>query len=112
MRFKFFSFWKAFDTVDQKILCKKLECCGIRGRILSWIKSYLSDWYQYVKISGIKSPKSKVLKGVLQGSIFGPLLFILYINDMDKCFDLKLVHSADDIKPMMLEVIWKPLLTK
>ena len=74
------------------MFCKKLECYGIQGQMLSWIKSYLSDRYQYVEISGIKSPRSKVDKGVPQGSIIGLLLFILYINDMHKCSELKLIH--------------------
>ena len=82
--------------MDPEILCKKLECYGIRGQTLSWIKSYLSDRNQYVEISGIESPKSIVDTGVPQGSIQGPLLFIQYTDDMNKCSELKLVHYADN----------------
>ena len=74
----FLVFSKAFDTVEHEILCKKLECYGIRGQMLSWIESYLSDRYQYVDISGIKSPNSEIGKEMPQRSILWPLLFLFY----------------------------------
>ena len=74
---------KAFDTVNHKILLDKLFIYGIRGNILKWFKSYLNERQQYVNFQGTESQMKCVTCGVPQGSIIGPLLFILYINDMD-----------------------------
>ena len=90
---------KAFDTVDHKILLSKLQCYGIRGLALKWIKSYLSNRRQYVCYNNSNSEFKEIKCGVPQGSILGPLLFILYINDM--CGVSKLLHIilfADDTK--------------
>ena len=88
---------KAFDTVDHLILCKKLEYYGIRGHCNSFFKSYLSNRKQYVHCSGIDSSIGDVLCGVPQGSVLGPTLFLLYINDMINCIRYsKLQLFADD----------------
>ena len=93
----FLDFSKAFDTVDHIILIRKLERFGIRGNSLRWFESYLSNRYQYVSIGSSLSQCLPILTGVPQGSILGPLLFLLYINDMNKCApNIDFFHFADD----------------
>ena len=88
---------KAFDTVNHDILMKKLECYGIRGKLFNWLKSYLENRNQYVHYNGYDSDKKVVTHGVPQGSILGPLLFILYINDFSRSSDLLFsILFADD----------------
>ena len=88
---------KAFDTVDHGILIKKLKHCWVRGVASDWVKSYLSNRKQFVKIDGCSSELLSVICGVLQGSILGPTLFILYINDICNVSNLvKFILFADD----------------
>jgi hypothetical protein len=89
---------KAFDTVDHDILLKKLWHYGIRGIPLQWFNSYLKDRKQYTFINGKKSSLTTVPYGVPQGSVLGPLLFLLYTNDMVNAIDnnTKLRLFADD----------------
>ena len=93
----FIDFSKAFDMVNHNILLDKLEHYGIRGIANTWFKSYLSNRQQYVSIKGKASSKQSLQYSVPQGSILGPLLFVIYINDMPNVTNIaKFVLYADD----------------
>ena len=87
---------KAFDTVDHSILLMKLRASGLSDSVLNWFKSYVSDRNQLVDVSGTFSSKASITCGVPQGSILGPLLFLIYVNDMSAVVKNKLLLYADD----------------
>ena len=88
---------KAFDTIDHKILLEKLGHYGVRGNALALIESYLSNRKQYVATLGENSDQLNVIYGVPQGSCLGPLLFLIYINDINNVSATSdLVLFADD----------------
>ena len=88
---------KAFDTVEHDILLLKLELYGVRGLANEWFKFYLSKRKQYVSINGYDSNLADVKFGVPQGSVLGPLLLLIYINDLNQTLKFSKVHHfADD----------------
>ena len=95
----YLDFAKAFDKVDHQLLLKKLEAIGIKGKLSNWIKAFLSNRKQEVVVNGFKSFIFAVLSGVPQGSVLGPILFIVFINDIAASLqDSKLKSFADDTK--------------
>ena len=111
---------KAFDTVDHNILLHKLHHYGIRGQPLKWFQSYLENRQQYAIVNGAKSELREIQYGVPQGSVLGPLLFLIYVNDISAATgNNKLRLFADDsnvfvisrdpgtLKTKMIEVILK-----
>ena len=88
---------KAFDTINHKILIQKLEHYGIRGVTKLWFQDYLTNRKQIVKYSQVRSKEMLIENGVPQGSILGPILFLLYVNDIENCSQLlSFVLFADD----------------
>ena len=91
----------SFDSVPHTKLLHKLCTYGINGKLLKWLESYLYDRQQCVKIGNTTSYLLPVLSGVHQGSILGPLLFLMYINDLPDCLASSTVYMfADDSKCM------------
>ena len=88
---------KAFDTLDHNILIKKLAHYGINGIPLEWFTSYFTGRSQYVEIDGVSSNVLSLSTGVPQGSILGPLLFLIYMNDIPYCTKyFNFILYADD----------------
>ncbi|XP_030051022.1 uncharacterized protein LOC115464802, partial [Microcaecilia unicolor] len=94
----YLDFQKAFDKVPHERLLKKLQSHGIGGRVLLWIKNWLKDRKQRVGLRGQYSQWRRVVSGVPQGSVLGPLLFNVFINDLEMGITSEVIKFADDTK--------------
>ena len=98
----YLDFSKAFDKVDHYILLQKLEKIGIKGRLLQWIENFLTSRTQVVAVDGSLSEIEGVISGVPQGTVLGPLLFLVHIGDIDSTLRYATASSfADDTRIMM-----------
>ena len=94
----YLDFEKAFDTVPHHRLLGKLQAYGINGCILNWVADYLNNRTQVVAVNGTESDIGSVLSGVPQGTVLGPILFVIYINDMLDSISSEGLLFADDTK--------------
>jgi len=94
----FLDFQKAFDKVPHQRLLLKVRALGIDGQILRWVEDWLSNRKQRVILNGSMSSWCSVVSGVPQGSVLGPLSFLVYINDIADCVTSNLLKFADDTK--------------
>ena len=90
---------KAFDKVDHRLLLLKMERMGFHENLVKWIESFLSDREQRVVLDGVSSLTAIILSGMPQGTVLGPLLFIIFINDMQLCVTGSIIRFfADDTR--------------
>ena len=95
----YLDFKKAFDTVPHNRLLTKLESYGVTGKVLEWVKTFLSDRKQYVKVNNASSNCLPVTSGVPQGSVLGPTLFIYFINDLPDITQVPMKYLRMILRP-------------
>ncbi|KAL8614437.1 hypothetical protein ACOMHN_007773 [Nucella lapillus] len=94
----YMDFMKAFDSVPHRRLLMKLAAYGIQGKVLDWTRAFLTDRQQSVVVNGAKSQTAPVTSGIPQGSVVGPMLFVVYINDLPNICVSEVKLFADDTK--------------
>ena len=94
----YLDFAKAFDSVPHQRLLGKLDSCGVRGKLMEWIKAFLTGRQQRVVLQGSKSDWVPVTSGIPQGSVLGPTLFTIFVNDMPEWVASSIKLFADDAK--------------
>ena len=97
---------KAFDIIPHRKLIHKLSSYGIRGQLLQWFASFLQNRTQSIVIDSMESSKVTVKSGVPQGSVIGPFLFNIYVNDLADWTECELFLFADDTKLFVRHLIW------
>ena len=94
----YMDFMKAFDTVPHRRLLSKLRSYGFTDSMVNWVEAFITGRTQYVRIDGVVSEEKTVISGVPQGSVLGPFLFLIYVNDMPEVIRSRLFLFADDNK--------------
>ncbi len=94
----FLDYSNAFDSVSHRFLIKKLKAYGIDDTVVNWIELFLKEWTFNVSVNGNISPSKAAVSGVPQGSVLGPILFLIYVNDLPDllqgtCFCLLMTSS-------------------